>query len=50
MYTIVRANSAYHLEKVVNEYISEGYRPIGGVSVYTADGRIEFFQAMLMNI
>jgi hypothetical protein len=50
-YTILQMGDSYELSKWVNEKLTEGYQPLGGVAVITykekGERRILFYQAMI---
>jgi len=46
-YIIVTAKSVGALQELVVEYITEGYRPTGGVAVAMDQGYQEYCQAMV---
>ena len=49
-YIVVEEDSIGSLEIEVNDYISKGYEPIGGIAIYEADDSLlsydKFYQAM----
>lgn len=48
-YIILREMSHVNLEKKVNEYIPEGYSPMGGLTIIKAFQGLEYYQAIIKN-
>ena len=46
-YDFYITDAAAKLQELVDELISDGYRPKGGVSVTMSDGKVIFVQAMI---
>ena len=46
-YKLLESNSMMGIEKVVSEYIKQGWKPQGGIFVTYEDGRHAFYQAMI---
>lgn len=46
-YRILEADSTYELEKLVNDKISSGWKPIGGVSIIRGLTEDTFIQAIV---
>ncbi len=50
MYIVVDAATSDVLQNAVRSNITDGYAPLGGVSVLVWRGELRYFQAMLVNL